>query len=114
MKAVYRTLAVFAALLFAAGVGYFALAGAVGAQAAAAQPAAEQNAVTAKVAEASALLDHYFVGETDETLLGDGAVDGRVVAHAGAREVREQHEDRSSRDPPPAAARPRRRRSNSR
>ena len=80
MKAVYRTLAVFAALLFAAGVGYFALAGAVGAQAAAAQPAAEQDAVTAKVAEASALLDHYFVGETDETLLGDGAVEGLIGA----------------------------------
>lgn len=79
MKAVYRTLAVFAALVFVAGLGYFAAFGALSAQ----QVTPDETplgAVAAKVAEAETLIDSYFVGETDETLLGDGAVEGLIDA----------------------------------
>lgn len=81
MKAVYRTLAVFAALVFAAGMGFFAAFGALSTQqGASASGDAALGAVTNKVAEAETLLERYFVGELDETALGDGAVEGLIDA----------------------------------
>lgn len=81
MKTAFRVLAVFAALIFVAGLSYLAVAGMVLQNQAPKQESQDDlGAVAAKVAEAETYLDTFFVEDPDPTALGDAAVSGMIEA----------------------------------
>ncbi len=85
MKTAFRVLAIFAALVFVAGLSYLAVASAMLQNQAMQQGSQDDGSaalgdVAAKVAEAETYLDTFFIEDPDLTALGDAAVSGMIEA----------------------------------